>query len=51
LGVTDVYKDQKLIIDSIANAKKYIYRYPGSQFIPLVNTLLIRLHMSQYLLN
>ena len=51
LGVTDVYKDQKLIIDSISNAKKYIYRYPGSPFIPLVNTLLIRLHMSQYLLN
>jgi len=51
LGVKDVYKDQKLIIDSIANAKKYIYRYPGSPYISLVNTLLIRLHMSQYLLN
>ena len=51
LGVKDVYKDQKLIIDSIANAKKYIYRYPGSPYHPLVNTLLIRLHMSQYLLN
>lgn len=51
LGVKDVYKDQKLIIDSIANAKKYIYRYPGSPYTPLVNTLLIRLHMSQYLLN
>jgi len=51
LGVKDVYKDQKLIIDSISNAKKYIYRYPGSPYSPLVNTLLIRLHMSQYLLN
>lgn len=51
LGVKDVYKDQKLIIDSIDDAKKYIYRYPGSPYISLVNTLLIRLHMSQYLLN
>ncbi|HFQ61613.1 MAG TPA: outer membrane protein assembly factor BamD [Epsilonproteobacteria bacterium] len=51
LGVKDVYKDQKLIMDSIAKAKTYIYRYPGSEYAPLVNTLLIRLHMSQYLLN
>jgi len=51
LGVKDVYKDQKLIMDSIAKAKTYIYRYPGSAYAPLVNTLLIRLHMSQYLLN
>ncbi len=51
LGVKDVYKDQKLIMDSIAKAKLYIYRYPGSAYAPLVNTLLIRLNMSQYLLN
>ena len=51
LGVKDVYKDQKLIIDSIATAKTYIYRYPGSPYAPLVNTMLIRLQMSQYLLN
>jgi len=51
LGVKDVYKDQKLIIDSIATSKTYIYRYPGSPYAPLVNTMLIRLQMSQYLLN
>ena len=51
LGVKDVYKDQKLIIDSIAACKTYVYRYPGSAYTPLVNTMLIRLHMSQYLLN
>lgn len=51
LGVKDVYKDQKLIMDSIATAKTYINRYPGSAYAPLVNTILIRLHMSQYLLN
>lgn len=51
LGVKDVYKDQKLIMDSIAACKTYVYRYPGSAYTPLVNTMLIRLHMSQYLLN
>jgi len=51
LGVKDVYKDQKLIMDSIINANKYMLRYPGSVYTPLVNTLLIRLHMSHYLLN
>ncbi len=51
LGIKDVYKDQKLIMDSIANANRYLVRYPGSAYAPLVNTILIRLHMSQYLLN
>ncbi len=51
LGVKDVYKDQKLIMDSISKASTYINRYPDSHYIPLVNTILVRLHMSQYLLN
>jgi outer membrane protein assembly factor BamD len=51
LGVKDVYKDQKLIMDSINNANKYLLRYPDSSYAPLVNTILIRLYMSQYLLN
>ena len=51
LGIKDIYKDQKLIMDSINKGKKYIYRYPGSEYIPMVNTMLIRLHMTQYLLN
>ena len=51
LGIKDVYKDQKLIIDSIAKSQTYIARYPGSPYSALVNTMLIRLHMSQYLLN
>ncbi len=51
LGVKDVYKDQQLVMNSINNANKYMLRYPGSVYTPLVNTILIRLHMSQYLLN
>lgn len=51
LGIEDVYKDQKLIMDTIAKSSTFIYRYPGSVYTPLINTMLIRLHMSQYLLN
>ena len=51
LGIRDVYKDQKLIIDSIDKANTYVARYPDSNYAPLVNTMLIRLRMSQYLLN
>ncbi len=51
LGIKDAYKDQKLILDTIADAQKYLYRYPGSRYVPLVNAMLIRLHMTQYLLN
>jgi outer membrane protein assembly factor BamD len=51
LGIKDVYKDQKLILDNIKNAKTYIARYPGSAYAPLVNTMLVRMYMSQYLLN
>ena len=51
LGIKDVYKDQKLIMDSIKRAQIYQLRYPGSQYAPLVNSMLVRLHMAQYLLN
>ncbi len=51
LGIKDVYKDQKLIMDSINGAGTYLLRYPGSTYTPLVKTILVRLHMSQYLLN
>lgn len=50
-GIKNVYKDQKLIMDAIASANTYINRYPDSYYLPLVNTMLIRLHMSLYLLN
>jgi len=51
LGIKDVYKDQKLIMDAISDANTYIARYLNSAYTPLVNTILIRLRMSLYLLN
>ena len=51
LGISDVNKDQKLMLDTVSNAEKFVFRHPGSQYDPLVKTILVRLHMSQYLLN
>ncbi len=51
LGVKDVYKDQKLVLDSIETAKSYTNRHADSAYTPFVGTILTRLYMSQYLLN
>lgn len=51
LGIKDVYKDQKLIHDTIVQAETFLKRYPGSDYQPLVNTVLVRLYMTKYLLN
>jgi len=51
LGIRDTNKDQKLMIDTITNANKFLYTYPSSQYNHLVNTIVVRLKMSQILLN
>jgi len=51
LGIRDTNKDQKLMIDTITNANKFLYTYPFSQYNALVNTIIVRLKMSQILLN
>ena len=51
LGIKDVFKDQQLIIDTIDKALVYSQNYPNSDYIPLVDSILIRLYMSQYMLN
>ena len=51
LGIQKYYRDQKLIIDTIASSQSYIDAHPNSQYVPLVQNMLIRLKMSQYLLN
>ncbi|MDD5406825.1 MAG: outer membrane protein assembly factor BamD [Sulfurovaceae bacterium] len=51
LGVKKYYRDQKLIMDTITNGENYLLTYPNSQYAPLVKNMVIRLKMSQYLLN
>ena len=44
-------KQQKLIRETIAKADTFINRYPDSEYVPLVQTLRTRLHMSEYMIN
>lgn len=51
MGIKEVYKDQKLIKDTISHAEVFLDRYPGSEYSMMVGTILVKLHMTQYLLN
>ncbi len=51
LGVKDINRDQKLMIDTLHEVDGFIQSYPNSPYRPLVDTLKVRLHMAQYLLN
>ena len=51
LGHKDINRDQKLMIDTLTNVDKFTKDYPNSIYKPIVDTLKVRLHMAQYLLN
>lgn len=51
LGIKDVNKEQKLMIDTLREVDKFVKAYPNSIYLPVVSTVRVRLHMSQYLLN
>ncbi len=51
LGIKDINKEQQLMIDTLTNVDKFVKRYPQSIYIPIVNTIKVRLNMAQYMLN
>jgi len=51
LGIKDVNKEQKLMSDTLVDIDKFVKSYPNSIYLPVVSTIKVRLHMSQYLLN
>ena len=51
LGIKDINKEQKLMLDTLTNVDKFAKRYPNSIYLPVVNTIKVRLHMAQYMLN
>ena len=51
LGLKDINRDQKLMIDTLKNVDSFTKEYPDSIYKPIVDTLKVRLHMAQYLLN
>lgn len=51
LGIKDVNKEQKLMLDTLKEIDRFEKAYPRSIYLPVVSTVKVRLHMSQYLLN
>ncbi len=51
LGFKNINRDQKLLQDTIKNALNYKKRYANSEFVPLVDTILTKLYMAEYILN
>lgn len=51
LGVKNINRDQKLMIDTLKAVDAFVAAYPDSSYRPIVDTLKVRLHMAQYMLN
>jgi len=51
LGVKDINRDQKLMMDTLKDVDSFTKDYPNSIYKPIVDTLKVRLYMAEYLLN
>jgi outer membrane protein assembly factor BamD len=51
LGIKDINKDQKLVMDTLIKAKNFYMLHKNSQYAPLVQTMIVRLEMAQFVLN
>ncbi|HHD75992.1 MAG TPA: outer membrane protein assembly factor BamD [Campylobacterales bacterium] len=51
LGIKDVNKEQQLMLNTLTEVDKFVKSYPNSIYLPIVSTIKVRLHMSEYLLN
>lgn len=51
LGFKNINRDQKLLQESIDSALRFKKEYPESKFLPMVDTILTKLYMSEYILN
>ena len=51
LGIHDINKDQKLVVDTLRRCRSFVAARGGSRYAPLVRTMIVRLEMAQYLLD
>ena len=51
LGIKNFNKEQKLMLDTLKNINKFVKKYPHSIYLPVVNTVKVRLSMAKYMLN
>jgi len=51
LGIKNINKDQKLMLDTLKDVDKFVKTYKSSIYLPVVETIKVRLYMTQYMLN
>ena len=51
LAFKNINRDQKLLSETIEKAIEYKKEYPNSEFVYMVDTILTKLYMAQYVLN
>ena len=51
LGIKDINKNQKLMQDTLNDVDRFVQSYPSSSYLPIVQTIRVRLNMAQYMLN
>ena len=51
LSIRDINKEQKQVLKAIQDAKNFYASNPNSPYAPLVQSIIARLEMSQYLMN
>jgi len=51
LGIKDINKNQKLMQDTLKDVDIFVHAYPSSSYLPIVQTIRVRLNMAQYMLN
>ncbi|BDY13507.1 outer membrane protein assembly factor BamD [Hydrogenimonas cancrithermarum] len=50
-GLKSPQRDQKLVSDTLKKARGYIAKYTKGEYTPMVETIEVRLEMTQYLMN
>ena len=51
LAFKSINRDQKLLADTIKDALAYKQKYPQAKYIPLIDTMLTKLYLAQYVLD
>jgi outer membrane protein assembly factor BamD len=44
-------RNQQLIIDTIADTKKFLDTYPNSQYAPMIESMLVHMELGEYLID
>ncbi len=51
MGLKSPKRNQELIEETLEKAKRYVGKFPQSEFAPMMKTIIVRLEMTRYLMN